>query len=282
MYKVYIKSLYTPERIDVVRKNIRGIIDFFNTRGIYVIAQDYPESENNFLDSLEVGIIRCKKLGVAGSTNYFLDRLFQSNDDFAFCIDDDVVLRDNYGSKDFLDYLHTNTPDIDYCIFTNVAYDGFKRGNLEMRDLIENNFVFRASRGFIGLGCMRLVKNIKKFYDLEFHVDENNELHEDILLKAKFFANQLKVYHAPFFLYASVRNVTSTIDNRISEVNRERLRKSREYCYKSLGLFSDNPTYEIRKRYHYDHLNIPRPKKYTYTDYELDYKPRKRKQNECD
>lgn len=101
-----------------------------------------------------------------------------------YTFDSDQNIKDIYGILELFKIIHNKPLSIPCDMIKSgfVEIQGFKRFNLENRNLVENNFTLHSS-GQLG-GTNYFVKNFKKYYNIEiYHTDTINgeRVFEDIL-----------------------------------------------------------------------------------------------------
>jgi len=179
LQKIYIISWFGTDKRDKRKKNHELQIDWCikNKLQPYVLPQQYLMDDRlptvNYLPEPN------KLLLPSEARNLCLKEFYNSDDDFAIFADNDSVLHDGEKYCDSSDFVSKfNNIDmselcgVDLFFPLNPGKTPFTKTYTELSDQLSKYFIFM--RIYDSKGSMLILRNLKKFYNLEIYFDENN------------------------------------------------------------------------------------------------------------
>lgn len=182
---------YLPEDEHLRSKRLKGHrkqLEFFRKVlpdvPIYVVAQNYKDTDYTVDEKIHYLVFE-SGIGPANARNELLKLFYNSNEDFMYMLDDDIVFYDYYNILEFFNELHTK-PSKYYSldvVFSKLAQrQPFKKDNYE-QPLNLDNWLFVDNQGMHSNSSI-LLKNLKKHHNMEIYynnLDVNKlEGHEDM------------------------------------------------------------------------------------------------------
>lgn len=264
---------------------------------IYVLAQEweldwFSEFNQAIQDIQNLRIIDYpQKLGLCGCRNEALKEfLYNTDADFIYMQDNDIRILDIYGILDLFKIFHTRPQDIEIDMLRALMpnMQGFRQFNIENRGIVEENFTFHQN-GPYGGGAYFL-RNLKKYYNYELYSQDYIDgkfVYEDILLQCELIAHGGIAKACEQFWVSSSLAKSTVSDIKTYSSNIEGNIATKGLFLQSHNLISSqNPSKDeiakvfrktmrqFRPRVKY---NIKRNEKHEFTDYELAYKPKCKK-----
>ena len=215
-----------------------------------------------------------KPLGVAEAKNVYLREYFyKSEDPYLLISDDDGYLSDVYDIKDLFSILSTNdqrTQHLDFIVGTNQVLVGYKRVNLEKKELVEKNFTF--SKPSLKYLQIFIIRNFKKVYNKEIYFRDTangKRIHDDLdmILRMKLLGYNI-VRCDQFVFYCKFEYSTLRLsDDHIKELD-EQSDYTKEMLSNEFHMSVKGLEGTIKKR-SYNLLPIRRNYDYVFTEREL-------------
>lgn len=179
--RIYILSWFGNDSIRDKRKEYhRQQIEWArqNNLDIFVFPQGYNKEDYvegvNYLDNPNTHI-----LFPANARNYMLKHFYASDCDYAIIADNDSILHSgeqHCDSKDFVEKFNnislSSLEEIDFFFPINPAKMPFSKTYREQKDQFDKNLIF--TRNIDAKGSFAVLKNMKKFFNVEFYYDEKN------------------------------------------------------------------------------------------------------------
>lgn len=224
------------KRIDGHTKQINFLKSVLPEIPIYVVAQNYKDTE--YLIDSNIKYIKFEKgIGPANARNELLKMFYNSNEDYMYLLDDDIVFYDYYNILEFFKELH-NIPNkylvLDVILSRLAQRQPFKKDIYE-QPLNLSKWIFIDNQSMHSNSSI-LLKNFKKYYDKEIYyqnLDVNKlEGHEDMDFNCKLRLANIKMHTLQTFITTAYNYDDSSIYT--NHADRVKLFKSNdEAIYKS-------------------------------------------------
>ena len=258
---------------------------------VHIIAQGWsPEWVKHFKDNFNVIIDEFEKpLGCAPARQVLFRKcLYETNADFLFNFDSDVVLQDLYGILGLLEIAHKTPERLEnYDLIQGKCpqFVGFKKINIDNRELVERSFTFE--NGTRAVSQIYLLRNLKKFKNTEIYTQDDfipgQFSFEDIHFFFELMVRGFRVATCSQMIYVISDNNQTTIVNQDGLKEKGSRQKNRIIEFqKNADFFKLGSPTEVRRFFRgynksFEKSPVPRLIPHTFTEYELQFKPRKKK-----
>ena len=265
----YLGNKDREKRLEIVKKTIKDYQSITSEFQVAVFAQGYTEDEVEQIKKLNCLVIEFPPKSCSHARNVAIGYLKEHKEyNWMLLSDDDTSLYNYYGIGDFIEQLDTVPDKVKYINFHQPQIAPFKQVLFEHRDFYEKNYCLKISLSNNNMNpCLiRNQDNIRLF-------DENLKMIDDDNFYIHSTYEEDKVYYFPTGI---IKNNAPMMNGVIDYTKIEEARKyiyslfEKEYDgkYKISELVNKNIEKEI--------VNIPRNKKYTFSERELDIRANKK------
>lgn len=268
----YLGNKEREKRLEIVKKTIKDYQSITPEFQVCVFAQGYEEDEVKQLKELNCLVEEFPPKSCSHARNVAIEFLMKNKNtyDWMLLSDDDTSIYNYYGVADFISQLSDVPEKVHYINFHQPQVSPFKEYLINHRDFFENNFCLRIDLSHTSMNpvLIRNTDNIQNF-------DENLKMIDDDNFYVHSTWNENKVYYCPTIITKNNAPMYSGV------IDYEKIEVAREYIYNTF-----NKVYEgkfklsdlVNKKIEKDVINIPRRKKYNFTNKELDLRTRAKKE----
>lgn len=287
------ETSHRQKRLKVSRLLFETLKQKFPDTKIICVSQCYHDDE--YIDGIEF-VKFDKGIGGAKARDVLFSRLYNSNYDWLFFLDDDCFFKDVYNPTELLEILDENPQATPLDLITSIdpSKCGWRKPNIIRKDIVEENFTFTNPIRQVPLALLR---NLKKYYNKEIYMGDveqdphKNFLCEDLLWVKDLVANGMKVRSCQQWIQYNKCMTTSIIiddqkDKNCNEWHNNILNETMKVFTEKYNLNERNPLGDFRKKYDVlcradnTQFNIKRKTHFEFGSEELKYSPRKFKTKE--
>ena len=181
-----------PKRVQFHKNQLTQLVKLFPQSPITVVAQNYIDVE---LEQEVTTYIRTGQMYPAQARNIMLKQFYESNEDWALFIDDDILFKEEYHPLAFIDNLVAGLYNTNPVTLIMPSYGMLRPINgplLDAKEITTNNFILEGNTKF--RSGMFLIRNIKKFTGKEYYFDEVLKTNEDYAFGCELIKNNMYVH----------------------------------------------------------------------------------------
>lgn len=247
---------------------------------IKIIAQCWTdEIYDEFKDLEFVEVLRYNEpLFPYGARNEFLKLFYGSQDEYGLFMDDDTHIKNYYNFYELLGMFLNNNPSIrhiDVCKGLFIGRNGYKEQNLKIKEIVERNFTFLTGMSYFS-SCVLILKNLKKHFGKELYFNKY-PTGEDLVFLNGLKMLGLNVLQCQQFFWSGDSYDHSVLKGMRPEDKKAITAKDNENLQYHRELNGFKNQREIEARLPKFNPNVPRLTPYTFSQRELDFRPRPRK-----